>query len=88
MGTVRTMYVHCTYSWYNVRTMYVQCTYSWYNVRTMYVHCTYSARWEGASDLSCDRRVFRNPVRTPDNAHNLDSTLQAVVAMIDLSGFV
>ena len=29
-----------------VRTMYVQCTYSWYNVRTMYVHCTYSARWE------------------------------------------
>ena len=29
-----------------VRTMYVHCTYSWYNVRTMYVHCTYSARWE------------------------------------------
>ena len=28
-----------------VRTMYVHCTYSWYNVRTMYVHCTYSARW-------------------------------------------
>ena len=27
-GTVRTMYVHCTYSWYNVRTMYVHCTYS------------------------------------------------------------
>ena len=25
--------------------MYVHCTYSWYNVRTMYVHCTYSARW-------------------------------------------
>ena len=31
-GTVRTMYVHCTYSWFNVRTMYVQCTYI---VRTM-----------------------------------------------------
>ena len=30
-----------------VRTMYVHCTYSWYNVRTMYVHCTYSARWGG-----------------------------------------
>ena len=28
-----------------VRTMYVHCTYSWYNVRTMYIHCTYSARW-------------------------------------------
>ena len=28
-----------------VRTMYVHCTYSWYNVRTLYVHCTYSARW-------------------------------------------
>ena len=27
-GTVRTMYVHCTYSWYNVR-----------NVRTLYVQC-------------------------------------------------
>ena len=26
-------------------TMYVHCTYSSYNVRTMYVHCTSSARW-------------------------------------------
>ena len=24
-GTVRTMYVQCTYSWYNVRILYVQC---------------------------------------------------------------
>ena len=32
-----------------VRTMYVHCTYSWYNVRTMYVHCTYSARWAGCT---------------------------------------
>ena len=29
-----------------VRTMYVHCTYFVPTVRTMYVHCTYSARWE------------------------------------------
>ena len=28
-----------------VRTMYVHCTYIVPTVRTMYVHCTYSARW-------------------------------------------
>ena len=35
-----------------VRKMYVHCTYSWYNVRTMYVHCTYSACWEEVDGLS------------------------------------
>ena len=29
-----------------VRTMYVHCTYIVPTVRTMYVHCTYSARWD------------------------------------------
>ena len=28
-----------------VRTMYLHCTYIVPTVRTMYVHCTYSARW-------------------------------------------
>ena len=28
-----------------VRTMYVHCTYIVPTVRTMYVHCTYSAHW-------------------------------------------
>ena len=32
-----------------VRTMYVHCTYIVPTVRTMYVHCTYSARWGGGN---------------------------------------
>ena len=31
----------------SVRTMYVHCTYIVPTVSTMYVHCTYTARWEG-----------------------------------------
>ena len=27
-------------------TLYVHCTYGWYNVRTMYVHCSSSALME------------------------------------------
>ena len=34
-GTVQIMYVHCTYSWYNVRTLYVQLVQCTYIVRTV-----------------------------------------------------
>ena len=45
-----------------VRTMYVHCTYSWYNVRTMYVHCTYSARWvyPRPNSPKCSNRNYRD----------------------------
>ena len=46
-----------------VRTMYVQCTYIVPTVRTMYVHCTYSARWASESLSTTHLVAISNQVR-------------------------
>ena len=46
-----------TYPAGTVRTMYVHCTYGWYNVRTLYVHCTYSARWVSNSSVFMKKEI-------------------------------
>ena len=57
-----------------VRTMYVHCTYIVPTVRTMYVHCTYSARWV-SSHFTCPIRTTRAGVTECKLTTSLSSSL-------------